>query len=54
MFEISETHYAATWLLHPNAPKLDPPAIVQARIKKMLENKNAAEAGESIVNGKDE
>ena len=54
MFQISETHYAATWLLHPNAPKLDPPAIVQARIAKMLENKKAAQASESVVNGKDE
>jgi oligopeptide transport system ATP-binding protein len=23
MFRVTETHYAATWLLHPNAPKLD-------------------------------
>ncbi|KRL00535.1 ABC transporter ATP-binding protein [Liquorilactobacillus capillatus] len=24
-FKVSETHYAATWLLHPNAPKVTPP-----------------------------
>ena len=23
MFKVSETHYAATWLLHPDAPKID-------------------------------
>ncbi len=32
MFKISETHYAATWLLHPDAPKLDPPKSVADRI----------------------
>ena len=35
MFEISETHYAATWLLHPSAPKVKPPKIVTDRIKRM-------------------
>ena len=35
MFEISETHSAATWLLHPDAPKIDPPKIVTERIERM-------------------
>ena len=35
MFEVSETHFAATWLLHPNAPKVDPPKIVTDRIERM-------------------
>ena len=35
MFEISETHQAATWLLHPNAPKVEPPKIITARIARM-------------------
>ena len=35
MFQISETHYAATWLLHPSAPKVDPPKIVTDRIARM-------------------
>lgn len=35
MFEVSPTHYAATWLLHPDAPKVDPPAIITDRIKRM-------------------
>lgn len=34
-FEISPTHSAATWLLHPNAPKVDPPAAVRERIERM-------------------
>lgn len=32
MFKVSETHYAATWLLHPDAPKVEPPAAVQKRM----------------------
>jgi oligopeptide/dipeptide ABC transporter ATP-binding protein len=35
MFTVSETHQAATWLLHPNAPKVDPPKIVTDRIARM-------------------
>ena len=35
MFEISKTHYAATWLLHPDAPKVEPPKAVTDRIKRM-------------------
>ena len=37
MFRISDTHSAATWLLHPDAPKVDPPAIVTERIQRMLQ-----------------
>lgn len=35
MFKVTDTHYAATWLLHPNAPKVEPPAIVTERIARM-------------------
>ena len=35
MFQISETHTAATWLLHPDAPKVELPAIVRERIERM-------------------
>ncbi len=35
MFQISETHSAATWLLHPDAPKIDPPKAVVDRIARM-------------------
>ena len=35
MFKISDTHFAATWLLHPDAPKVDPPKAVVDRIARM-------------------
>ena len=35
MFEISETHRAATWLLHPDAPKVEMPKIITDRIDRM-------------------
>ena len=35
MFEISETHQAATWLLHPDAPKVEIPKIITDRIARM-------------------
>lgn len=35
MFKISETHSAATWLLHPDAPKVEPPKLVTDRINRM-------------------
>lgn len=35
MFKVSDTHYAATWLLHEKAPKVEPPAIVTERIARM-------------------
>lgn len=33
MFKVSDTHYAATWLLHPDAPKVEPPEAVRRRMK---------------------
>ena len=35
-FKVSDTHYAATWLLHENAPKVEMPRIVKERIKNAL------------------
>lgn len=32
-FKVSETHYAATWLLHPDAPKITPPDEIVRRRK---------------------
>ncbi|NME07496.1 ABC transporter ATP-binding protein [Psychrobacillus sp. BL-248-WT-3] len=32
-FKVSDTHYAATWLLHPDAPKVEPPASIVERMK---------------------
>ncbi len=31
MFKISDTHYAATWLLDPRAPRIDVPDFIQKR-----------------------
>ena len=42
MFKISDTHYAATWLLHPNAPKINPPKAVTDRIKRMRQKMKEA------------
>jgi len=33
MFQVSDTHYAATWLLHKNAPKIEIPESVKRRIE---------------------
>ena len=35
MFKISETHSAATWLMHPDAPKVEMPKIIRDRIERM-------------------
>ena len=35
MFKISETHYAATWLLDPRAPKVEMPEELSRRIQRM-------------------
>ena len=35
MFKLSDTHYAATWLLDPRAPKVEMPAELKARIERM-------------------
>ncbi len=39
MFRISDTHYAATWLLHPDAPKLEVPKAVRDRIARMKDKR---------------
>ena len=35
MFQISDTHYAATWLLDPRAPQVEMPQELKARIERM-------------------
>ena len=37
MYQVSPTHFAATWLLHPNAPKVEMPKVITERIKRMKE-----------------
>ena len=34
-FEVTPTHWVASWLLHPNAPKVSPPNIITERIERM-------------------
>ncbi len=41
MFKISDTHFAATWLLHPNAEKVEIPKVITERIKRMNERGGA-------------
>ena len=36
LFKVSDTHYAATWLLDPRAPKVEMPKIVKTRIEASL------------------
>lgn len=50
-FKISDTHYAATWLLHPNAPKVEMPEIIKKRIAKMKQKaKENADGKEKNTN----
>ncbi len=44
MFQISDTHFAATWLLHPDAPKVDPPKIMLDRIARMKRKRGVEDA----------
>jgi oligopeptide transport system ATP-binding protein len=34
-FKLSDTHYAATWLAHPKAPRAEMPEVLRARIHRM-------------------
>ena len=45
MFEINETHRAATWLLHPDAPKVETPKIITDRIARMKQKNGGAHNG---------
>ena len=42
MFQVSETHKAATWLLHPDAPKVEVPKIITDRIARMKQKAGGA------------
>ena len=43
-FRVSDTHWAATWLMHPDAPEVAPPAIVTERIQRMQKQQKDREA----------
>ncbi|MCF6138725.1 ABC transporter ATP-binding protein [Alkalihalobacillus berkeleyi] len=45
MFQVSETHFAKTWLLHKDAPQVEPPEIVKKRMVHFKE-KQGQEKGE--------
>ena len=40
MFKITETHSAATWLLHPDAPKVEMPAELKMRLERSRKTAN--------------
>ncbi|MFA5560379.1 MAG: ABC transporter ATP-binding protein [Acholeplasmataceae bacterium] len=42
MFKISDTHFSATWLLHENAPKVEMPNVLKARIERSLKKEKEA------------
>ncbi len=43
-YKVTDTHYAATWLLDPKAPKVEMPKIVSERIRISLEEDNHEQA----------
>lgn len=51
MFRVTDTHYAATWLLDPRAPKVEMPIELQNRITRM--KKEAARYGEALKKATD-
>ncbi|MBA2174488.1 ABC transporter ATP-binding protein [Halobacillus locisalis] len=48
MFKVSDTHYAATWLLHENAPDMDPPEMVKKRMKGMANMSSSSSEGDRV------
>ncbi len=46
MFRITDTHYAATWLLHEKAPKVEMPVELRNRIEYMLKEGGNASKNE--------
>lgn len=48
MFKVSDTHYAATWLLHENAPNVEPPEMVKKRMKGMANLSSSSSEGERV------
>ncbi len=45
MFRVSDTHWAATWLLHPDAPEVEIPKIITDRIARMKKNAGGEQNG---------
>lgn len=38
MFQVSDTHFVKSWLLHPMAPAVEPPLVVQRKLRPMPGN----------------
>ncbi|WP_096155137.1 MULTISPECIES: ABC transporter ATP-binding protein [Bacillus] len=52
MFQVSNTHFAKTWLLHEDAPKVEPPLAVQKRQRNMPNNfDKPVMVKDGVVNG---
>ena len=47
-FKVSDTHYAATWLLHPDAPKVEMPKIVSTRIANALKEEKSKTTSKKV------
>lgn len=45
LFKISDSHYAATWLLHKDAPEISRPEVIDLRIEAMKEEIKRARGG---------
>ena len=43
LFQVSSTHFAATWLLHPDAPKVEMPPELKARIERARKEAEAVQ-----------
>lgn len=51
LFQVTETHYAKTWLLHPDAPSVIPPEEVRRRKEKYQTVRMGKACGERIGGG---
>lgn len=49
MFRISDEHYAATWLEHPNAPEMAPPHVIQDRYKRFNDLSKEIETQDNVM-----
>ena len=45
-FQVSDTHWAKTWLLHEDAPKVEKPAVIQNLHEKIRANMGFAHLGD--------
>ncbi len=54
LFKVSDTHFAATWLLDPRAPKVEMPTIVKTRIEASLAAHKARTAKKDKVETKND